>query len=293
MPRSSPVIKAVVGAAVVAGIAPAAAQAHHVAGGAAKCELVGNAPTITATASFVNFQSYNKPINGVLKVDATTVEAISGWTFPGSNGAWNSVQHKVTAGSHHVTGIFTWPNQNSENGRFDADVICPAPQTPPPPPPPTATTPPAPPVPPTTPPAPLVPPTTSSAPPHGAVLGETESACVPKKLGKFRITVTPKGAKHGLVTFHLKGRGATKIRWYVDTRRAAKTNQRWEWLSNHGRNYSIYLWAQQRWGEHLWGRHTVEAKFTVKDSCGKARAVHVSKLYFNHDPLPNDPIFAH
>jgi hypothetical protein len=31
----------------------------------------------------------------------------------------------------------------------------------------------------------------------------------------------------------------------------------------------------------------------VKDSCGKARTAHVQKLYFNRDPLPNDPIFAH
>jgi hypothetical protein len=126
------------------------------------------------------------------------------------------------------------------------------------------------------------------------VLGETEtSKCVPKKLGKFRITQTPKGAKHGLVTFHLKGKGATNIRWYVDTRRAAAKRKTWEWTTGNGRHYFIYLWAQQRWGEHLWGRHTVEAKFTVKDSCGTARAVRVSKLYFNHDPLPNDPIFAH
>ena len=116
---------------------------------------------------------------------------------------------------------------------------------------------------------------------------------MPKKLGQYQITVTPKGALHGLVTFHLKGRGASKVRWFVDTRRAAKTNRRWEWLSKDGRHYSIYLWAQERWGEHLWGRHTIEAKFSVKDSCGKARAVRVSKLYFNHDPLPNDPIFAH
>ena len=103
----------------------------------------------------------------------------------------------------------------------------------------------------------------------------------------------PKGAKHGLVTFHLKGKGATNIRWYVDTRRAGAKRQTWEWTTGNGRHYFIYLWAQQRWGEHLWGRHTIEAKFTVKDSCGKARAVRVSKLYFNHDPLPDDPIFAH
>jgi len=31
----------------------------------------------------------------------------------------------------------------------------------------------------------------------------------------------------------------------------------------------------------------------VKNSCGKVRPVRVTRLYFNHDPLPNDPIFAH
>jgi hypothetical protein len=288
MPRSIRVVKAVVGAAVVAGLAPAAAQAHHVAGGAAKCELVGNVPTITATASFVNFTSYNKPIDGVLKVDTATVQTISGWTFPGSNGTWNSAPQTVTAGAHHVTGIFTWPNQDGENGRFDADVTCPTPNTPPPPAPtPTPTPAPIP--------APPAPPAPAAAPPaQGAILGATQTApCVPKKFGKFRITVTPKGAKHGLVTFHLKGRGATHVRWYVDTQRAAKANKRWEWLSRSGRDYSIYLWAQQRWGKHLWGRHTIEAAFRVENSCGNARAVRVTKLYFNHDPLPNDPIFAH
>ena len=116
---------------------------------------------------------------------------------------------------------------------------------------------------------------------------------MPKKLGQYQITVTPKGALHGLVTFHLKGRGASQgplVRRHPPGR---QDEQAWEWLSKDGRHYSIYLWAQQRWGEHLWGRHTIEAKFSVKDSCGKARAVRVSKLYFNHDPLPNDPIFAH
>ena len=106
MPRTSRVVKAAVGAAVVAGIAPAAAQAHHVAGGSAKCELIGNVPTITATASFVNFASYNKPIDGVLKVDGTTVATITGFTFPGSAGTWNSAPVKTTAGDHHISGSF-------------------------------------------------------------------------------------------------------------------------------------------------------------------------------------------
>ena len=53
------------------------------------------------------------------------------------------------------------------------------------------------------------------------------------------------------------------------------------------------LRAQQRWGVHLWGRHTIEARFKVTDSCGSVRSVRVQRLYFNHDPLPDDPIFAH
>jgi hypothetical protein len=119
---------------------------------------------------------------------------------------------------------------------------------------------------------------------------------VARKLGRYRITVTPKGRRHGLVTFHLKGHGASQarqIRWYIDTRRAGTSTQPWEHVRNHGRSYSIYLWVQERWGIHLWGRHTIEAHFNVTNSCGKVRAVRVQQLYFNHDPLPDDPIFAH
>jgi hypothetical protein len=250
------------------GMAPAVAQAHYLVRSGTTCELVGNVPTISAGASFESFDSNNKPIGGVLEVDDTVVETISGFTFPGSNGTWNSAQHPVTAGSHHVSGSFTWPNQNGQNGRFDSDVTCPAPATPP------------------TPPSPESGPTPAPPPaPQRAVAGETESGpCVPKKLGRYRITVTPKGATHGLVTFHLKGRGASRIRWYVDTRRAGVSGQKWEWLRQHGRAYSVYLWAQERWGEKLWGRHPIEARFRVKNSCGKARAVHVERTYFNHDP---------
>jgi hypothetical protein len=117
--------------------------------------------------------------------------------------------------------------------------------------------------------------------------------CTPRKLPKYRITVTPKGAMHGLVHFHLKGAGVRDVRWFVDTRAAARTRKSWEWVNNHGRTYHIYLWAQERWGKHLWGRHTVAARFKVKDSCGRLRSIGVQRLYFNHDPLPDDPIFAH
>src|SRR4051794_22575965 len=59
------ITSAVLATAVVAA-APAAAQAHHVAGGSAQCTLVGNVPTITATARFESFADDNKPIRGEL-----------------------------------------------------------------------------------------------------------------------------------------------------------------------------------------------------------------------------------
>ena len=37
----------------------------------------------------------------------------------------------------------------------------------------------------------------------------------------------------------------------------------------------------------------VSVRFKVKNSCGQVRSRRVQRLYFNHDPLPNDPIFAH
>jgi hypothetical protein len=278
---------AVVAVTTAALLVPAAAEAHHVSGGSAECTLVGNVPTINAHASFVGFASYNKPVAGKLDVDGTTVATITNFTFSGSNGTWDSGAVTTTAGSHHVAGQFWWPHQDGMNGKFSADVTCPTPEPPP--------TPPTPPTPPPTPPKPPQPPVTPPVtPPTGAVKGtEVQAPCVPRKLGRYRITVTPKGQMHGLVTFHLKGRGVRHVRWFVDTHRAAKTRTSWEWLHNHGRAYSIYLWARQRWGVHLWGRHTVEARFQVKNSCGKVRAVRIQKLYFNHDPRPDDPIFAH
>jgi hypothetical protein len=282
---------AVVAMTTVALLVPAAAEAHHVASGSAECTLVGNVPTINAHASFVGFASYNKPVAGKLDVDGTTVETISGFTFSGSNGTWQSAAVTSTPGSHHVSGQFWWPHQDGMNGKFSADVSCPTPE-PPPTPTPTPTPTPMPMPPPTPTPTPK-PPVTPPA--DQAVKGTSVNAprCVPRKLGRYRITVTPKGAKHGLVTFHLKGHGVRNVRWFVDTRVAGKSGKSWEWVRNHGRAYSIYLWARQRWGVHLWGRHTIEARFKVKNSCGKVRSVRVQRLYFNHDPRPDDPIFAH
>jgi hypothetical protein len=276
--------------AATAAVAPAAAQAHHVAGGGAQCTLVGNIPTMTAWATFEGFQQSNKPVDGALKVDGATVETIDGFTFTGPSGAWQSAKHRATPGQHHISGAFWWPNQDGKNGKFEADVTCPtpprapAPQPPPPP----ATGHPSPPAP-----APVAAPITAP-PAQGGVAGATSSGpCVRGKLGRYRITVAPKHALHGLVRFHLHGPRVSRVRWYVDTRRAGLSGKRWEFIRRHGRTYGVYLWAQERWGVHLWGRHTIEARFRVKDACGATRAARVQRLYFNHDPRPDDPIFAH
>ena len=85
---------------------------------------------------------------------------------------------------------------------------------------------------------------------------------MPKKLGKYRITVTPKGAMHGLVTFHLKGQGASKVRWFVDTRRAGQVGQEvGVAATTTAASTASTCGRRQRWGEHLWGRHTIEARF--------------------------------
>ena len=133
MPNRSRIVTAGLATAVIAALAPAAAEAHHVAGGSAQCTLVDNVPTITASADFVGFQEYNKPIDGKLQVDGGDVEAINDFRFAGLNGTWNSASHAVTAGAHHVIGDFWWPHQDGRNGRFEADVACPAPKVTPPP----------------------------------------------------------------------------------------------------------------------------------------------------------------
>src|SRR3954470_13182874 len=126
------ITSAVLATAIVAAV-PAAAEAHHVAGGSAQCTLIGNVPTITASARFESFADNDKPIRGELQVDGASVETIADFTFSGPSGTWNSAQHRVAAGPHHVSGSFTWPNQDGASGSFSAEVNCPAAETTPPP----------------------------------------------------------------------------------------------------------------------------------------------------------------
>jgi hypothetical protein len=273
-------LMAVLAMAAIGAVAPTVAEAHRVAAGAAQCALVDNVPTITASATFEGFQDSEKPIDGELALDGTTLETVSGFTFAGPDGSWHSAPHTTTPGQHHVSGSFRWPNQNGADGGFAADVTCPAPESPPSPSPSPSPSP-----------APSSP---SPAPPAAAPVGggAAGSVCERAKSGRYRITVTPRHAKHGLVRFRLYGPRVSHVRWYIDTRPAGRSGKRWEFVRRGGREYGVYLWARERWGEHLWGRHTIEARFRVEDSCGDARTARAQRLYFNRDPRPDDPIFA-
>src|SRR4051812_463423 len=121
---------AVIATAVAALTVPAVADAHHVQSGSAVCSLVGSIPTIKAQASFVGFLSSNKPIAGTIAVDGKTVATITGFTFSGSDGTWQSAAISATAGSHQITGEFSWPHQDGMNGKFTATANCPTPPKP-------------------------------------------------------------------------------------------------------------------------------------------------------------------
>src|SRR4051794_13278636 len=121
---------AVIAVTAAALMGPAAADAHHVDSGSAACTLVGNVPTMKAQASFVGFATYNKPIAGTVAIDGKTVVTITGFTFSGADGIWQSAGIATTPGAHHVTGEFTWPHQDGMNGKFNADATCPTPPKP-------------------------------------------------------------------------------------------------------------------------------------------------------------------
>src|SRR4051794_12649636 len=171
MRRSKGIVTGVVATGMMAAV-PAAAQAPQVSGGDAQCTLIGNVPTITASARFESFADNDKPIRGELQVDGASVETITDFTFSGPSGTWNSAQHRVAAGPHHVSGSFTRPNQDGASGRFSAEGNRRAAE--PPPPPSNPSTSPSP--------APAPPAAGQPAPqPQGAVLGES-GRCVPRKL---------------------------------------------------------------------------------------------------------------
>jgi len=108
-------------------IVPAVAQAHHVES-TAKCELVGNQPTVTLDARFVGF-SNTKQVTGTITFDGQLVKDVvpADVTWIGDNGQLLYTQ-TTTAGPHTVNGDFTWPGKTaSDNGKAHHIVSCPEP----------------------------------------------------------------------------------------------------------------------------------------------------------------------
>lgn len=191
----------------------------------------------------------------------------------------------------------------ADGGGYKASntVTCPAIQPPPtptptptPPPNPTPTPTPVPPTPPVVPPVPLVPPT----PPVGCdgkalIPGVAAPDCTPSppkpvcpdtSTNRYKITVTPKHAAHGLVTFKLHGPHVRKVRWYVDMERRGISKVRWETLSGKADStYKVWLFSTEVWGKQLWGNHWVAVRATVGPK-GCAHSVSVRLKYFNNDP---------
>lgn len=164
-------------------------------------------------------------------------------------------------------------------------VTCPAITPPPTPTPPTPTptpvppvVPPVPPVPPVVPPVPPVPPT-PPVPPVPPV-----KPCPDTSANRYKITVTPKHAAHGRVTFRLHGPHVRKVRWYVDMERRGISKVRWETVSGKaGSTYKVWLFSTEVWGKALWGQHWVTVRATVGPK-GCAHSVSVRLKFFNNDP---------
>jgi hypothetical protein len=261
------------------------ADAHYVIDQQATCARVGNVPTITASANLVEFGSVDQDVHITVGVDSA-VPIDQRFPYAPATEPWTA-STPSTAGDHSVYIYITWKHNGTpyDSSYGPTTVTCPSPVPPPvmcngvPVPPGTNCT--TPPVvvcngvtmPPGTPPASCVKPPRK---PCGCT-PKPPVRCVP---GHYRITVTPRHALHGPVTFRLIGPHSRHVRWYVDHVRHGVRGHAWEHVSHHGRRWWIYLWVQDVWGRDLWGRHNVTVTFTTP--CGR-RKLKVS--YFNHDPV--------
>ena len=126
--RRTPLVAVVALFAVL--VVPSVAQAHHVES-TAKCELVGNQPTVTLDARFVSFSS-TKQVTGTITLDDVLVKTVvpADVTFVGNDGRMVYTT-ATTGGQHTINGDFTWPGKTAaDNGAAHHVVECPAPKEP-------------------------------------------------------------------------------------------------------------------------------------------------------------------
>ena len=97
----------------------------------AKCELVGNQPTVTLDARFVGF-SNTTAVTGTIKLDGVLVKTVAAAdvTFVGNDGRL-VYSTTTTGGQRTIEGDFTWPGKTaSDNGAAHHVVECPTPKQP-------------------------------------------------------------------------------------------------------------------------------------------------------------------
>lgn len=113
------------------GVFPAAAQAHHVVNQQADCALVGNVPTITASADLVDFGSSDRDIHITVGVD-NTVPIDVHLPYAPAGGHW-SASTPSTAGDHKIYIYITWLHYTTpyDSSYGPTTVTCPAPVVPP------------------------------------------------------------------------------------------------------------------------------------------------------------------
>jgi hypothetical protein len=254
-----------------------AALAHHVGDkeSTAKCELVGDVPTITLNVKFIGFTNADKVnLDGTIWVDGAEVKKYDDLTWAGSN--YTLVYTRVsTAGPHTIKAKFTWKTQGSMNGTTTKTVECPAPPetpptTPPETPPTTPETPPTTPpeTPPSTPPA-TTPPATTTPPPVAPVsvtpTNVTPPAATPPAGGVLPATVVsgrarvsgPSGCVRQAFRARVTGRSIASVTFYVD----GKMVKRFRGARG---SYSIKV-NPRRYGV---GRHRVAAAVTFAAESG-------------------------
>ncbi len=163
---------------------PAAAQAHELDRSAeATCTVVNGVPTVNLTVKYEGFQLSDGEVSGMITLDSTT-ENVGPYAWVGtSTYTWTKA---TSPGIHTVSGLFTWANQGTRDGKVDpVTVTCPAP--------PTETT------------------TPAAAPASGAVLPETIASGLARLSGKsgcvkqaFRAQVS--GRSIASVSFYMRGK---------------------------------------------------------------------------------------
>jgi hypothetical protein len=270
-----------------------AAEAHYVVNQQATCALVGNVPTITASANFNEFGSPDQNIHITVGVDSA-VPIDQRLPYAPATNPW-SASTPSTGGDHRVYIYITWTHYGTPNDSSfgPTTVTCPPPVVTPPPPP-------------VTPPPP--PPTITMCNGQQVPVGTPPVVCPtppkPKHKAKCKcphirwIFPNTRAHQHGTFPFGGHVGGRNKIVAVIITAKAIGRGRPVcghgtgvAHIRGHGATIPISLYNVDFWRHCLaWGdyRLIIKAKVVVRDRHGKLLGVrwcqHKLRL-FNPDPF--------